>query len=52
MPLTLRLGQCTLRGFGRCVEPTGAVDSSRRNPQGCMEIPMQLMPAILMEGPG
>ena len=41
MPLLLRLGQCTLRGalegLGRYVEPTGAVESSRRNPQRCME---------------
>jgi len=37
MPLLVRLGQHTLRGFGRYVEPTGAMDSSRRNPQGCME---------------
>jgi len=37
MPLLLRLGQYTLRGFGRYIEPTGAMDSSRRNPQSCVE---------------
>ena len=37
MPLLLRLGQYTLRGalvgLGRYTEATGAMDSSRRNPQ-------------------
>ena len=55
MPLLLRLGQYTLgepwMGLGRYIEPTGAVESSRRNPQSCMEIPIQLLPAILVEGP-
>jgi len=39
--------------LGCCyVEATGAVESSRRNPQSCMEIiPIQLMPAILMRDP-
>ena len=55
MPLLWRLGQYTLgepwMGLGRYIEPTGAVESSRRNPQSCMEIPIQLLPAILVEGP-
>jgi len=55
MPLTKRLGQHTLRVLGRYVEPTGAVESSRRIPQSCVEdfsIPIQLLPAMpLMRDP-
>jgi len=42
MPLIVRLGQYTLRGalegLGLYIEPTSVVESSRRNPQTCMEI--------------
>jgi len=53
MPLLLRLGQYTLRGalevLGRYIEPTGAMESSRRIFHRVVwNIPIQLRPSILM----
>ena len=56
MPLLLRLGQYTLgepwMGLGRYIEPTG-LWSLLEESTGVVwkKIPIQLMPAILMEGP-